>query len=84
MNKVVENTPTKKIKENTPTQERSQNLKLGGTVLLLVVCSDSSFRLSCLTANEVFFYFLGVFYVCIQVWTKLFCLKFFKGSSCLF
>ena len=28
-------------------QGRSQNLKLGGAVLLLVVCSDFDFRLRC-------------------------------------
>ena len=41
-------------------QGRSQNLKLEGAVLLLVACSGSSFRLSCLTANEFFFFFFHV------------------------
>ena len=55
----------------------------GGGVLLLVACGNSSFWLGCLK-QLFFFFFGGVFYVCIQVWTKLFCLKFFKGPGCLF
>ena len=39
-------------------------LEVKGAVLLLVACNDSSFLLSCLTANEllffVFFFFLSV------------------------
>ena len=38
-------------------QGRNQNLKLERAVLLLVACSGYSFRLSCLTANEFFFFF---------------------------
>ena len=40
-------------------------LEVRGAVLLLVACGGSSFRLSCLTANEfLFFYFFFVFFMC--------------------
>ena len=59
----------KLVNSHTPTslsgidmQGRSQNLKLEGAVFLLVSCGGSSFRLSCLTVNE-FFFFFGVFFM---------------------
>ena len=60
-------------------QGRSQNLKLEGAVLLLVVCSGSSFRLSYLTANEFFFFFSCVFHVNADVHLRFLC-----GSRALF
>ena len=56
-------------------------------VLLLVACNDFDFRLYCL-ANKGFLLLLLFLCVCrsclLFVRTKLFCLKFFKGLSCLF
>ena len=47
-------------------QGRSQNLKLGSEILLLVECGDSNFWLSGLIANEVFFcFFFCFFLVCL-------------------
>ena len=54
-----------KKKKRGPEAGTEPELKVRGVVLLLVACSDSSFRLSCLTANEVFFFFFFfVFFMC--------------------
>ena len=54
--------PMAKNPSSPPThgQGQSQNLKLRGAVLLLVACSGSSFRLSCLIANEFFFFIFKI------------------------
>ena len=67
---------------NTYTQGWSQSLKLRGQF-------NYQLRVMALASNSIaqqlmFFFFIIFFYVCIKVWTKLFCLKFFKGSSYLF
>ena len=62
-------------------------LGVKGAVLLLAICSDFGFWLYCL-AGKGFLLLLFFFYVCrvclLLVRKKLFCLKFFKGLSCLF
>ena len=57
-------------------------LKVRGSVLLLVACSGSSFRLSCLTANEVFFF---VFFMCASRYGQNYFVKnFLKGQVVCF
>ena len=62
-------------------------LEVRGAVLLLAICSGFGFQLYYLVGKG---FFLLLLFVCVcRVWlllvrTKLFCLKFFKGLSCLF
>ena len=64
----------------------SQDLELGA-ILLLATCRGFGFRLYCLVGKS---FLLLLFFYCVcracflLVRTKLFCLKFFKGLSCLF
>ena len=68
-------------------QGRSQDLELVGAVLLLTICSGFGFWLYCL-ASKGFIFLFFILCVCraclLLIRTKLFCLKFFKGLSCLF
>ena len=58
-------------------------LEVRRAVLLLTLCSNFGFWLYCLVGKG--FFFLCVCKVCLLlIRTKLFCLKFFKGKSCLF
>ena len=74
-------------KNHNSKQGRSQNLESGRAVLLLAICRGFGFWLYCL-ANKGFLLLLFFLYLCrvclLLVRTKLFCLKFFKGLSCLF
>ena len=60
-----------------------------GAVLLLAVSSGFDFWFYCLASKGFYFILFYFFYsVCkaclLLVRIKLFCFKFFKGSSCLF
>ena len=58
--RILKTKKQKYLSNNIPlyvVQGQSQDLKLGGVALLLVVCGDSSIQLSCLKTNGFFFFF---------------------------
>ena len=75
-------------KKNPRTQGWSQDLELGGVILLLATCSSFGFWLYCVADKSFLLLLLLLLCVCraclLLVRKKLFCLKFFKGLSCLF